>query len=101
MLPVVALLLFAGLGLVAVVRTSLVTHEAARLAARVAAVDADDRAVRQAVRDVLGPEARVDVSPRRVRQVVRVTVSVPVAVPGWSRTVSASAAALVEPAVGP
>ncbi len=98
-LPLVALLLVAGLALVGVVRSSLVAQEAARLGARVAAVDGDDAAVRRAVADVLGPVAEVRVGPRRTRGIVEVTVVVPVDVVGLPRTVTARSAALVEPVV--
>lgn len=98
-LPLVALLLVAAFGLVGLVRTSLVAQEAARLGARMAAVDDDDAAVRRAVVDLLGPDARVEVGPRRPRTVVEVRVSVPVDVAGLHRTVAARSAALVEPVV--
>jgi hypothetical protein len=96
-LPLVALLLVAGLGLVGVVRTALVAQEAARLGARIAAVDRDDGAVHRAVRSVVGADARITVSARTVHQPVRVTVDVPVEVAGVHRTVGAAAVALVEP----
>lgn len=98
-LPLVALLLVGAFGLVGVVRASLLTQEAARLGARVAAVNGDDAAVRRAVVDVLGPDADATVGPRRVREVVEVTVTVPVDVVGMPRTVTARSAALVEPVV--
>lgn len=100
-LPLVALLLVAGLGLVGLVRTTLVAQEAARLGARVAAVDPDVAAVRSAVREVVGPDAMVTIAGRRVRRPVRVTVVVPVEVAGLQRTVTARAAALVEPVADP
>lgn len=100
-LPLVALLLVAGLGLTGVVRTTLVVQEAARLGVRVAAVEPDDGAVRRAVIDVVGPDATVVVGPRRVHDVVTVTVEVPVEVAGLRHRVVARAAAVVEPVVGP
>lgn len=98
-LPLVALLLVAAFALVDVVRSSLVAQEAARLGARVAAVDGDDAAVRRAVADVLGPAVEVRVGPRRPRGVVEVTVVVPVDVVGLPHTVTARSAAMVEPVV--
>lgn len=98
-LPLLAVLVVAGLGLVDVARTSMVTQEAARLGARVAAVDADDGAVRRAVLDVVGPGAEVTIGVRAVRHPVRVSVTTPVEVASLRGRVTATAVALVEPVV--
>ncbi len=100
-LPMVGLVLVGGLGLVGLVRTTLLVQDAAGLGARVAAVDRDDAAVRAAVRDVTGSPATVTVGPRPTAGIVRVEVTVPVEVLGLHRTVTARAAAAVEPGIDP
>ena len=100
-LPLVALLVVGVLSLVAVVRTTLVVQEAARVGARLAAVHADDAPVVRGVVAVAGPDAVVQVGPRRVGEVVTVDVRVQQELLGAERSVAGRAAAMVEPVVRP
>ncbi len=97
-LPVVALLVVGLLSVVGLVRASLLVQEAARLGARVAAVDPSDARVRAAVDAVVGPDATVVVGPRRVGEVVVVEVHTRHPVMGVGQDLHGRAAAMVEPA---
>lgn len=100
-LPLVALLVVAVLSLVGVVRASLLLHEAARVGARVAAVDADDAAVARAVVRVAGADVQVEVGPRRPDQLVAVEVRSRHRVMGLGHDLAARSVAMVEPVVRP
>lgn len=100
------LLLVVGGGLLvlgAVLRDVLVLEEAARSAARTAAVTADDAIVGNVARDAAPelPHVRVAVHPsgRRSGQHVTVTVSAQVRYGPISRALRATSVALVEPVV--
>ncbi|MFN2556206.1 MAG: TadE family type IV pilus minor pilin [Nitriliruptorales bacterium] len=84
-------------------RDALLTQDAARRGARVAATSLDDGAIHQAVRDALdGRPATVTVQPsaRRAGDVIRVTVVLQSrGLPGTPQ-LTATAVAAVEPGVG-
>lgn len=97
-LPFVALVMVAVLQLVTVVQGMLVAQEAARLAARTAAVELDDRPVRDVVAALL-EDATIELDPpgRRPGDVVTVEVTTTVRIAGVDTTVTGRAAMLVEP----
>lgn len=104
-MPLVALVAWLALGVVATVIDGLRLQEAARVGVRVAVTDADDAAVERAVHAVLGGgqrEFRVEVEPgdRTAGSLVVVRVSVERRDGPLPVDLSARAVGVVEPLVG-
>ncbi len=101
--PALFLLMLVVFHAAAYARDALLTQDAARRGARVAATSLDDGAIRTAVRDALdGRSAEVTVHPsaRRAGDVVRVTVTLQSRVVPGAPPLTARAVAAVEPGVG-
>ncbi|MEX2328190.1 MAG: hypothetical protein WD575_00555 [Nitriliruptoraceae bacterium] len=103
LLPLLAVIVAGLLQLTALLTDTLLVHEAARAAVRVAATTSEDAAVVRAATgaapELVGLQVTVTPSDRRSGDVVRVEASVVRTLGGVEHTLRASGHARVEPAV--